>query len=405
MSRRPDAIERITRFNRGRDPERLALKYEAMQDNARAFFRGACHLFGEDWPQERGLNDAPLVWICGDLHIENFGTYRGDNRFVYFDIADFDEALLAPCTWDLARLLTSALIAAKVHELKRKHAVALCNALLDAYTLALRDGKARWIERGTAQGLIGAVLAGLEKRTQRAFITKRTVAKAGKIKLRIDGTHTLAIGDRDRKCVKRFMRAFAAKQANPMFFKVLDVARRVAGTGSLGLPRYTVLVDGQGAPAEHLLLDLKFAPPSALARYVKTEQPQWDSEAVRVVEVERRMQAIAPALLRPVMVDLEPYVLRELMPSQDKLDLDAGNGNGPLFEALARDLGFLVAWSELRSSGRDGSATVDELMAFAAGRRWRKAVLGWAEEYERVAERDWREFREAYQDNAVECLE
>jgi len=405
MSRRPNAIERITQFNRGRDPERLALKYQAMQDNALAFFRGTCHLFGEDWPQERGLNDAPLVWICGDLHIENFGTYRGDNRLVYFDIADFDEALLAPCTWDLARLLTSALIAAKAHELKRKHAVALCNVFLDAYTLALRDGKARWIERGTARGLIGAVLAGLEKRTQRAFIKKRTVAKAGKIKLRIDSTHTLPIGHRDRKRVRRFMRAFAAKQPHPMFFKVLDVARRIAGTGSLGLPRYTVLVDGRGAPAEHFLIDLKFAPSSALARYVKTKQPKWDSEAVRVVEIERRMQAIAPALLHPVIVDSEPYVLRELMASQDKLDLRAWNGNEPLFEALARDLGFLVAWSELRSSGREGSATIDELMAFAARRRWRKAVLGWAEEYEGVAERDWKEFREAYQDNAVECPE
>jgi hypothetical protein len=93
------------------------------------------------------------------------------------------------------------------------------------------------------------------------------------------------------------------------------------------------------------------------------------------------------------------------MASQDKLDLKAWNGNEPLFEALARDLGFLVAWSELRSSGRDGSATINELMAFAARRRWRKAVLGWAKEYEGVAKRDWKDFREAYQDNAVECPE
>ena len=401
MSRRPDLIERITRFNRGRDRERLALKYAAMQDNALAFFRGTCHLFAEDWPQEDTLNDAPAVWACGDLHIENFGTYKGDNRLVYFDIADVDEALLAPCTWDLARLLASAMIAAKMHRLKRKHAVAHCNTFLDAYTVALRDGKARWIERGTAQGLIAAVLSGLEKRTQRSFITKRTVAKAGKTRLRVDGKHTLAVGDRDRKHVKRFMRAFAAKQAYPKFFRVLDVARRIAGTGSLGLPRYTVLVDGRGAPGEHFLLDLKFAPPSALGRYVNTRQPRWDNEAVRVVEAERRMQAIAPALLRPVIVDSEPYVLRELMPSQDKLDLEAWNGAEPLFDALARDLGFLVAWSELRSGGRDGSATTDELIAFAVRRRWRKAVLGWAEEYQGVAERDWKEFREAYRDKAV----
>ena len=161
-------VQRITKFNQGRDPERLALKYEAMHDDPFAFFRGTCHLFCEDWPQTHAINDAPPVWVCGDLHFENFGTYKGDNRLVYFDIADFDEALLAPVSWDLARLTTSALIAAKSHGLKRKHGVALCNVFLDAYTAALRDGKPRWTERATAQGLIGGVLRQLESRTRLA---------------------------------------------------------------------------------------------------------------------------------------------------------------------------------------------------------------------------------------------
>src|SRR5206468_7016333 len=134
------------------------------------------------------------------------------------------------------------------------------------------------------------------------------------------------------------------------FFRVVDVARRIAGTGSLGLERYAILIEGRGPPRGYLLLDLKIATRSALAPYVKTKQPRWPSEAARIVGVQRRMQAIAPALLQAVTIDSRPYVLRELMPSQDKLDLQAWRGADTDLELLAHDLGFVLAWSELRSS-------------------------------------------------------
>ena len=104
--------ERIRRFNAGRDPERLRLKYKAMHKDPFAFLRGTCHLFYEDWPARSPLNDAPLAWICGDLHLENFGTFKGDNGLEYFDLNDFDEAILAPCTWDITRLVTDKIVAA-----------------------------------------------------------------------------------------------------------------------------------------------------------------------------------------------------------------------------------------------------------------------------------------------------
>lgn len=64
---------RIEQFNQGRDPERLKLKYAAMSQNPFIFFRGSCHLFYEDWSVGSELDQAPLAWICGDLHLENFG--------------------------------------------------------------------------------------------------------------------------------------------------------------------------------------------------------------------------------------------------------------------------------------------------------------------------------------------
>src|SRR5689334_20126336 len=198
MPSRPDVLKRIADFNRGRDVERLARKYKAMQKSALGFFRGTCHLFCEDW-HGAALDDAPAVWVCGDLHVENFGTYMGDNRLVYFDIADFDEALLAPCAWDLARLCTSVLIAARVHRIKRKRTLALVGALLDAYALAASDGKARWIERVLARGLIGHVMQGLEGRTRAAFIGERIELRSDKYRLCSDGKHTLALDGASRK--------------------------------------------------------------------------------------------------------------------------------------------------------------------------------------------------------------
>ena len=101
----------IQTFNSQRDRATLAQKYIKMRKNAFTFFRGTCHLFYRDLPPDSILNTAPTVWSCGDLHLENFGAYKGDNRQIYFGIDDFDEGILAPCTWDIARLLTSIFLA------------------------------------------------------------------------------------------------------------------------------------------------------------------------------------------------------------------------------------------------------------------------------------------------------
>jgi uncharacterized protein (DUF2252 family) len=119
-------VERIQAFNQGRDEQLLPLKYKKMRKDVFAFFRGTCHLFYEDWPAISSMNDAPAVWLCGDAHLQNFGAYKGDNRLVYFDINDFDESVLAPCTWDLARFLTSLFVSASTLRMDEGEARMLC---------------------------------------------------------------------------------------------------------------------------------------------------------------------------------------------------------------------------------------------------------------------------------------
>jgi uncharacterized protein (DUF2252 family) len=395
MSKRRNAIERILIFNQGRDPDRLMLKYRAMHTDAFAFLRGTCHLFYQDWPTNSPLNDAPPAWICGDLHLENFGSFKGDNRLTYFDINDFDEAALAPSTWELARFLTSVLVGAKTLGVNHSEAIALCQCFLDSYTAALQDGKARWLERATAKGMVKNLLSGLKKRSRPEFLDNRTKFQHGKRMLRLEDKLALPAAEADYKKVILFMADFAACQPNPKFFKVLDVARRIAGAGSLGTERYVILVEGTGSPAGNYLLDLKHEPGSALMPYLTLPQPEWDTEAERVVSIQRRVQAISPAFLNAVQIDERSYVMRELLPDSDRLHLELWNGKLRRLENVMHAMGKVMAWGHLRSGGRQGSAIADEWIAFAARSDWRSPLLEYADGYARQVVTDWNEFRES----------
>lgn len=390
-------INRIEQFNAGRDPQRLALKYRAIADNPFSFLRGTCHLFYEDLPAGSGLDAAPAAWICGDLHLENFGSYKGENRLSYFDLNDFDEAILAPAHWELARFLVSVLVAAKALGVRPPEAIALCHCFLDAYAAALLDGKARWIERATASGMVRDLLRGLRDRSRSTFLDSRTDMQGGKRRLRLDGKKALAVDDAERKKVTEFMARYAETQATPAFFKVLDVARRIAGTGSLGVERYVILVRGRGGADGNFLLDLKHAPGSALAPYVRLPQPVWSSEAARVVGVQRRVQAVAPAFLAAVNIGERSYALKELLPSQDRLALELWNGKLRRLEGVMKTMGELVAWAHLRAGGRQGSATADEWSDFGAqAGTWRSPLLDYALGYAPRVIADWQTFSADY---------
>jgi uncharacterized protein (DUF2252 family) len=385
-------FERIQQFNQGRDPKLFELKSHTMQSDAFAFFRGTCHLFYEDWPTDTTLNEAPPVWISGDLHLENFGSYKADNRLVYFDINDFDEAVLAPCTWDVARFLTSVLVAAHSLNINKPEAIALCHCFLDIYISTLLKGQARTVERETAVGLVKDLLMSLKFRARQAFLDERTKQTNGKRKLRIDRKHTQAVSSSERAKVTQFLNNWATQQPNPKFFRLLDIAHRIAGTGSLGIERYVLLVEGNGSPHQNYLLDLKAEPKSSLEPYLQLPQPQWLSEAHRAVAIQTRVQGTPPALLAAVEIDGQAYVLRELQPSQDRVNLSQWNGKIRRLEKVMKTMGAIVAWGQLRSAGRQGSAIADELIEFAQACEWRQVLLEYAQAYSVQVETDYQAF-------------
>lgn len=395
MADQPGIGAQIAAFNRGREPERLALKYRAIGSSAFAFLRGTCHLFYAHLPDHELLARAPLAWSCGDLHLENFGTYKGDNRLVYFDLNDFDEGALAPCTWDPLRLLASILVAAPGLKLERAGARRLAARCLESYRTALAAGRARWIDRDGAEGLIADLFARLKERKRQEYVASWTEMQGKRRRLRTDGQRALTAGDQEREQVQALMEAFARTQANPDFFRPLDVARRIAGTGSLGLARFVVLVEGKGGAAGHYLLDLKQAQPSALAPHLPVPQPAWPSEAARVVAIQERLQAVSPAFLKPVELAGQPFVLKALQPSQDRVNLSGSALKAGNLDNLVADFGRLTAWAQLRASGRQGAAGADALMAFAADGARLGALLPLAEQCAELVQQQWQEFRAA----------
>lgn len=422
-------VPAILAHNAGREPERLALKYRAMCASPFVFLRGTCHLFYTRLPDAPVQRDAPLVWACGDLHLENFGSYRGDNRLVYFDITDFDEAALAPLSWDLARLLTSVLCAAGELGLARTPARAMCRAVIDSYAQALAEGSARWIERDVATGPVKTLVDGLRERRRIDFLDSRTERTDQRHRrLRIDGKRALAASEADRARVTRLIGRFAKGQDDPAFFDVIDVARRIAGTGSLGLERYVVLVAGRGLAGKrernkretgkrktarrsdsNHLLDLKLALPSSLdtplRERLKQVQPPWPHAAERCVALEQRLQAVPAAMLHPIIARDRSYVLRSLLPSQDRVSLDPKHTDTDELAQALRDMGRLAAWAHLRASGRQGAASADALIAFGQQRKaWTAALLGVAEACAEQVRSDWQAWAAAVAERGEKAL-
>src|SRR3954453_17234746 len=131
------ALVSVLKFNEGRKPRLVRWKLKQMARDAFAFFRGSAHLYADAWPDLRPPDEGPEIALCGDLHLENFGAYRDDEGELLYDINDFDEALVAPCSLDLVRCATSILLAAELWRLTPLQASGMVLRYLDRYRSTL----------------------------------------------------------------------------------------------------------------------------------------------------------------------------------------------------------------------------------------------------------------------------
>jgi len=380
-----DFVDRVRAFNAGRDPALLQLKFAKLADNAFSFFRGTAHLFHEDFPAE--LKDGPATWASGDLHLENFGGYRGANGLAYYDVNDFDEAVLASPLLDPARYLVSIFLGTQ-----RSEALILAREFIEAYRAALLQGSPGWIERATARGVVRDHLMQVRRRRRRSLLRRHIELTTAGWRIVPEKGHLFAAPRHERDLVQSALRSSYPDA------RCIHVMRRIMGTGSLGVGRWLVLVRHRSTKQLDLL-DVKESLHSSAEPFAPVPQPHWRTQAERVIAIQRRMQS-SPPRLQAIGTVRQSMVMRPMQLREDKLQFE--HIAPRRLRRLVHSTGQIAAWNQLRSTGRCGSATADNLMAWARRRDWQGAALVFARRFRDQVVSDWKEFQRAYRGPTLE---
>jgi len=203
----------------------LRLKHRRMAEDPFFFLRASFYRWAQVWPQHCAvLRSGPAVLAVGDLHIENFGTWRDLEGRLIWGINDFDEAVTLPFTNDLVRLSTSALLAIDGARLAAG-ARRACEAVLEGYTSSLREGGTPIVLAERHRWLRDLAVARLKE--QRAYWDRLLALPPVR-------------GSVSAK-VRRILRRALPERKLPF-----RIVHRQAGLGSLGRQRFTALADWRG---------------------------------------------------------------------------------------------------------------------------------------------------------------
>ncbi|MFM6272667.1 MAG: DUF2252 family protein, partial [Dolichospermum sp.] len=119
---------------------------------------------------------------------------------------------------------------------------------------------------------------------------------------------------------------------------------------------------------------------------------EWENSATRVVAIQQRLQGTSPALLEAINDGDKSYLLRELQPEEDAVNLQAWDGKLGRLQKLIQTMAEVTAWDQLRSGGRQGSAITDELINFGQSSQWHNSTLEYAVYYSQKVNQDFQEF-------------
>jgi len=371
--------DRVNAFNKSVPLFLLKVKYKRMSENAFKFFRGTCHLFYEDVSRDNSFPTSPTSWITGDLHLENFGSYKGDNGLVYFDVNDFNEAALAPVTWEIARMATSIFVAFSDLQIGHKETEEMVSLFLNTYSSILAAGKPKYIEAKIAKGIVRDFLERVSERTLGELLDGRVSKKGKELRFCIDGERHLKLEPDLKDKLQNFIELWIRN--NHPKYRCLDIAFRIAGTGSVGVKRYVFLLKHLEKEKNYLMIDMKQATPSSLEKFTPVKQPRWLNEGERQVSIQEYMQNVCPALLSFASFDREPFLIKRLQPSEDRVNFRLLKKKDKDIAQVIKEMAALAASAHLRSAARKGAATPDELMDFGNSNSWQNDIIGFSREY------------------------
>jgi uncharacterized protein (DUF2252 family) len=404
-----DPLALIEASNKDRVEKLLSIRFTRMAESPFSFFRGTAALQAHDL---KGTPSTGLtVQCCGDCHLMNFGGFATPERALVFDINDFDETLPGPFEWDVKRLATSFVLAARWLEFDPADARRVAKSVVATYRKALaRFAEMAVLETWYAKVTIEEMFAeyagdprvlkllwksvdkALHSTTEHVF-HKITAVANGKPRI-ADQPPLLFHPDPSELDLERDVRPFFTSYRSTLSpdrhalfdrFHIMDGAYKVVGVGSVGTRCFITLF--RGDQDDHLFLQVKEARPSVLEGLVGP--CPFPNNGERVVVGQRLMQSASDIFLgwARAMHGRDFYVrqLRDM-----KIAPNLTGYTPPTLAAYGHLCGRALARGHAKSG--DAAALTGYLGANAV---FDEAVAEYALAYADQVEKDYEAFRAA----------
>ena len=319
------------------DADAFRTKFRKMAADPFAFYRGSACLFYADmatledrWSDER----TSRVWIQGDLHAENFGTYMDSAGRIVFDVNDFDEAYLGHVSWDLRRFAASFALMAWRKALSDDAIGELIGIYLRAYLDQVEaftrsdEDRSFALVKGNTEGAVHEVILETATRTRLGLLQRLTVVEEHERRF-ADLPRNRRLDDDERERVMAALQRYRETVVPPrrrrdVAYDVKDVVGTGGfGIGSAGLPAYNVLLEGYDQALENdVVLSIKQGNVAAPSRIVDDPELRgyFQHEGHRTAMSQRALQANASQFLGYTEIGGVGFIVAELSPYE--LDLD-----------------------------------------------------------------------------------
>lgn len=321
-------------------PLAFRTKFRKMAADPFAFYRGSACLFYADmagltdrWADDR----TSRVWIHGDLHAQNFGTYMNSDGVLVFDVNDFDEAYIGHFSWDVRRFVASLALLGWQKALPEDDVRDLSRAFVNAYVGQVRE----YVEgaRDTdfalrldnTEGVLRAVLQAARRSSRVGMLDVLTEVTEDDRRFR-DTPTTRHLDTDERETVlvafRQYLETIPAgkRGTRSAFYAVKDIVGKSGfGIGSAGLPAYNVLIEGFNQALENdVVLTMKQANEPAVSRVVDRPKIRryFEHEGHRTAVSQRALQVHADPFLGYTTVDGVGFVVDELSPYETDLGWD-----------------------------------------------------------------------------------
>ncbi len=411
------------------DPRGFRTKFRKMAADPFAFYRGSACLFFADlanlddrWADDR----SSRVWIHGDLHVENFGTYMNAEGLLVFDVNDFDEAYLGHFSWDLRRFVASLALMCWQKALPEDAVRSLAAVYLRAYLDQVRRYRETDDDLGdfalrldNTEGLVRSVLLAARGQTRLGLLESMTVVTDHERRF-VDDAKARHLNASERSMVlaafDRYLETIpgSKRSSRPVYYDVKDVVASTGfGIGSAGLPAYNVLIEGFNQALENdIILSMKQGNRPAASRVVNDKRVRqfFEHDGHRTVVSQRALQAHTDQFLGWTTIKDTGFVVSELSPYEADLDwsdITEPDEMMPLLEDLGRATAKVHCASDEDSDEQLVEFQTEEAVLVAIGDQepeFVEDIVEFALTYAETARRDHALFVDAFRSGEIAGL-